>query len=348
MTDKEKLQEKQQKKEQRQKAKEERKKIFQEVSAKRKIMKEERTRVLKLYAQKEIDLKLKYRQDLTAAGSNKEKRKLIKFDFKNNLFDLHNQRDYAAAKYYVSEKTQRKQKMKVDKRIAYKEYKHQHSIVKQNLTNELQAHKQEHKKNIIDIKNDFNNKYDKNVLRAFKKDLRPIKADLNAKKKVLKQEYKANVVAIKRDFKQPQEKDRQLTKAKDEYLTKVDAEKTAFNQKTSELKAKFQITIDPKTLHERLIDENNNYETKYIKTKVNYKNQVLQLKQKRDLSYEYELDAGFTIRRWFFGVGKEFQRMSWPGPKKTVRDLMIVLAITVFIALVFLIIDVIFSSTGIM
>ena len=49
--------------------------------------------------------------------------------------------------------------------------------------------------------------------------------------------------------------------------------------------------------NDKIIDESNAYESKYIQARVNYRNKQTQLKQKRDLSYEYELDTGFAIRR---------------------------------------------------
>ncbi|MCF0125540.1 MAG: hypothetical protein HUJ68_07280 [Clostridia bacterium] len=85
MTKEEKKLSKQQKAEQRKKAKAERKQIFNEITAKKKAMKEERQRILKLYAQKEVDLKKKYREDLNAAGTNNEQIKTIKKQYKQNL-----------------------------------------------------------------------------------------------------------------------------------------------------------------------------------------------------------------------------------------------------------------------
>ncbi|MCF0125542.1 MAG: hypothetical protein HUJ68_07290 [Clostridia bacterium] len=95
-----------------------------------------------------------------------------------------------------------------------------------------------------------------------------------------------------------------------EYETKLASAHEYYEKQCADIRTKLNIKTDLKTLNDKLIDESNNYEAKYIQAKVSYKNKDIQLKQKRDLSYEYELDATFTIRRWFFGVGKEFQRMS--------------------------------------
>ena len=81
----EKKQAKQEKASQSKRAKEERKKIFAEINAKKKSMKNERQRLLKLYAQKEVDLKNRYRADVALAGNNKEKIKLLKAQYKQDV-----------------------------------------------------------------------------------------------------------------------------------------------------------------------------------------------------------------------------------------------------------------------
>ena len=344
----EKKQAKQEKASQSKRAKEERKKIFAEINAKKKSMKNERQRLLKLYAQKEVDLKNRYRADVALAGNNKEKIKLLKAQYKQDVWDLHNQRDYAVSKYYMGDKTQRKQRMKVDKRIAYKEYDEQKVVLKNNLKKELEVIKKEHKQNVANLKGQFSIKAEFETMNKFRKEIAPFKRQLKDAKIALKKEYQTNVKAIKANYKVTSERVRQLDKARDTYETKLSQVKTTYDNQCNDIRKKLNITFNLQMYNDKIIDESNDYESKYIQAKVNYKNKLTQLQQKRDLSYDYELDAGFTIRRWWYGVGKEFQRMSWPGPKKTVRDLMIVLAITIFLALIFLVIDVIFSKTGIM
>ena len=85
MTDKEKQQSKLEKAEQRRKAKEERQRIFAEVNAKKKTMKAERERLLKLYAQKEVELRSKFESDITAAGTDEQRSKLLKAQYKQDL-----------------------------------------------------------------------------------------------------------------------------------------------------------------------------------------------------------------------------------------------------------------------
>ncbi len=63
---------------------------------------------------------------------------------------------------------------------------------------------------------------------------------------------------------------------------------------------------------------------------------------KRDYIQNYETFS-FKIRRWFFGMGKEFNRVTWLDKKSVFTNLIIVISISVFLAIIFLIIDVIFS-----
>lgn len=63
---------------------------------------------------------------------------------------------------------------------------------------------------------------------------------------------------------------------------------------------------------------------------------------KKDYIQNYETFS-FKIRRWFFGMGKEFNRVTWLDKKSVFTNLIIVISISVFLAIIFLIIDVIFS-----
>ncbi|MCF0227390.1 MAG: preprotein translocase subunit SecE [Malacoplasma sp.] len=341
-------QEKQQKAEHRRKAKEERQRIFNEVASKKKSMKDERDRLLNLYAQKEIELKNKYHQDLTAAGNNKEQIKTVKQEFEDTLFDLHNQRDYEVAKYYLSEKTRNREKMKVDKRIAYREYYKQYEILKNSLATSLDVLKKEHKQNIEDLKKKYMVRPARSAMKQYKTEVAPFKKEYEIHLAAAKSDYKTSIASIKHNKYTASEQAHLFDQAREDYENKLKTVNETYDKHCSEIRTKLNMSYDPKLYSDKLIDENNAYEEKYIRAKVEFKNKDLQLKQKRDLSYEYELDSGYTMRRWFYGVGKEFQRMSWPGPKKTIRDLLIVVAITIFLALLCLVIDVIFNATGIM
>lgn len=57
---------------------------------------------------------------------------------------------------------------------------------------------------------------------------------------------------------------------------------------------------------------------------------------------EYET-MSFKVKRWFFGMGKEFSRISWSSKKTVFANLIVVIGISLFLAVIFLIIDLIFS-----
>ncbi|MDE5651558.1 MAG: preprotein translocase subunit SecE, partial [Ureaplasma sp.] len=63
---------------------------------------------------------------------------------------------------------------------------------------------------------------------------------------------------------------------------------------------------------------------------------------KRNYIQNYETFS-FKIRRWFFGMGKEFNRVTWLDKKSVFTNLIIVISISVFLAVIFLVIDIIFS-----
>lgn len=208
------------------------------------------------HARKEITLKYKkkiagVKQEFLTNKKNLEKTKVkkIKFEFKERLFNLTNQRDYEIAKTYLTERKQRYAKMLVDKRIAFKIY--------------------------------------------------------HEKLKIAKQLYLDNLDKFKADQKQ-------------------------VLKQTKDKKEKEKINLE--------------FEQKITEAKISYKNAEIVLQEQRDQSYEYEIDSGFILKRWFFGVGKEYQRMSYPSAKKTLRDFFIVIVVAGFIAGLFLLIDFIFTT----
>lgn len=114
---------------------------------------------------------------------------------------------------------------------------------------------------------------------------------------------------------------------------KNDKDLKVFNKQNKKNNSEYQLLIQKKQ------DIKNNYEAQLINNKIWYRNNLVQLKTRRDISYQYELDHNYLIKRWFYGIGKEFQRMSWPSTRKTVRDFFIVIAVSGSIALFFLLID---------
>lgn len=69
----------------------------------------------------------------------------------------------------------------------------------------------------------------------------------------------------------------------------------------------------------------------------------LEYKQKKQ-EYKFKWELGdFKFKRWFFGMGKEFSRVSWASKKSVWQGFLIVVSIVIFLALIFLAIDGIFS-----
>jgi preprotein translocase SecE subunit len=47
----------------------------------------------------------------------------------------------------------------------------------------------------------------------------------------------------------------------------------------------------------------------------------------------------FKVKKWFFGVGKEFSRVRWIDRQKLIKDFVIILIIVAILALLFLGLD---------
>jgi len=186
-----------------------------------------------------------------------------------NLFIAKTSMQYEIAKNQISEKEQKKAKMKVDKSCAFRVYEK-----KMKMADKI-----------------YNDNVDK-----------------------ISQEYKTKYKDYRKAL-----KDFVLQNSKD--------------KKSAEYKAKLD------QLRKEYVNISLDYETKIINNKIIYKNTCAQLLHERDLSYDNELDVSFKIKRWWYGVGKEFQRMSWPTAGKTFRDFGIVIAVSLFIAAIFALID---------
>lgn len=62
------------------------------------------------------------------------------------------------------------------------------------------------------------------------------------------------------------------------------------------------------------------------------------------ISYREQYETmSYRIKRWFFGMGKEFSRISWSSKKTVFTNLIVVVGISLFLAVIFFIIDLVFS-----
>lgn len=96
---------------------------------------------------------------------------------------------------------------------------------------------------------------------------------------------------------------------------------------------------DYKSLKEFLIEYKN------VKTKRKEVINKYALKLKNTLltySEKYET-IRFKIKRWFFGMGKEFFRIRWSSKKSLLFNFITVVSICVVLAIIFFIVDAIFS-----
>lgn len=66
------------------------------------------------------------------------------------------------------------------------------------------------------------------------------------------------------------------------------------------------------------------------------------LKLRNIYSEKYETTS-FKIKRWFFGMGKEFSRVRWADKKLVLTNFVIVIGISAFLAIIFFIIDFLFT-----
>ena len=187
----------------------------------------------------------------------------------NDIFNAQNERDLLIAKNYYNDKLAEIQKMKISKKIAYKQYK----------------------KKLIDVENLFKNQNDSYIQSNY------------VKKKQWRISYYALLLKYRKD-----KKNKEFIENKESYWRQYETIKTDF-------------------------------EAKLTNNKIFYQNSLTQLRQQRDAAYPFELDSAFALKRWWYGIGKEFQRMTWPTPRRSMIDFGIVAGVSLFIALLYSLID---------
>jgi preprotein translocase SecE subunit len=64
-------------------------------------------------------------------------------------------------------------------------------------------------------------------------------------------------------------------------------------------------------------------------------------------SDELKSNSRYRMKRWFFGVGKEFSRVSWVSGRQVWKDFVIIIIIVAVLALLFLGIDAILTAAGV-
>ncbi|MDR2557319.1 MAG: preprotein translocase subunit SecE [Mycoplasmataceae bacterium] len=118
-------------------------------------------------------------------------------------------------------------------------------------------------------------------------------------------------------------------------------------QKLARKNAKFLVWREKKIqkIHQKIknyqaiINANDNPKLKHIAgNKIHTLNYHLEQLTKRERLTE-EDTFNFKFKRWFFGVGKEFSRISWPKKGSVLRDFVIIIIIVFAIALIYFGID---------
>ena len=237
------------------------------------------------------------------------------------------------------------------------------------------AHASELKTKLVDLKNRYKNSFEfKKEAKLIKCEN---KIALNKKIAELKNTYKDNLFSLKTMMlyeiakNQITEKQQKFEKMKVDkqcayniYHKKMKLINNIYNEKVSEISKDHRTKINDyhKNLSEFISSNKNNKksneykqkleqfhtqyiqinlecESKIIENKITYKNTCAQALHQRDLSYDNDLDANFKFRRWWYGIGKEFQRMSWPTGKKTSKDFWIVIFVTTVLVGIFALLD---------
>lgn len=139
------------------------------------------------------------------------------------------------------------------------------------------------------------------------------------------------------------EYDHELKNARTLYksnLLKIMAErKEVLNSLKEKQKSGKKNNNEVQSINKEYLSKIKEFENQITQNKILLENTEIQLKLKRDMQYEYELDRIFIIKRWWYGIGKELQRMSWSSRKKTLFNFSYVIVISLFISLLFLFLD---------
>lgn len=61
--------------------------------------------------------------------------------------------------------------------------------------------------------------------------------------------------------------------------------------------------------------------------------------EKRNKPKDPKKKFSYIMKKWFFGLGKEFKRITWPTKSRLVKDFFIILVIVALFVVVFLAFD---------
>ncbi len=255
----------------------------------------------------------------------KNKTKKLKVEYKNNLRKIKSDNSKELKTVLANIKT-----------LKGSEFKNEAAKIKKentaNLKKKLSDLEMEYKENLFSIKMYMLREIAKN--QVTKKQQK--KGKMNADKKLAYHIYYKKMKVIDGIYNQ---KVNEISKEYQDQINAYNKKRVEFtsqnkkNKKSAEYKQKLD------EFHTQYIKINLDRESKLIQNKIIYKNTCAQALHERDLSYDNELDTGFKFRRWWYGIGKEFQRMSWSTYKRTFKDFWIVILVSLILASIFALLD---------
>jgi len=255
----------------------------------------------------------------------KNKAKKLKVEYKNNLRKIKSDNSRELKTVLANIKT-----------LKGSEFKNEATKIKKeniaNLKKKLSDLEMEYKENLFSIKMYMLREIAKNQVTEKQQK----KGKMNADKKLAYHIYYKKMKVIDGIYNQ---KVNEISKEYQDQINAYNKKRIEFtsqnkkNKKSAEYKQKLD------ELHTQYIKINLDRESKLIQNKIIYKNTCAQALHERDLSYDNELDTGFKFRRWWYGIGKEFQRMSWSTYKRTFKDFWIVIVVSLILASIFALLD---------
>lgn len=152
----------------------------------------------------------------------------------------------------------------------------------------------------------------------------------------------SNVEQIKAEEIEQQKYEHELALRKEAYeaLKRLELKLKLVKEKNKELDTKFLLKreqFDSKEAFEKTFNENKQKRQTII-------NQLEDEFEQRQKEYKINFEVGsYKIKRWFYGMGKEFGRINWLNKKGVWEGFVTVFLISILLALIFLAIDAIFS-----
>ena len=180
------------------------------------------------------------------------------------------------------------------------------------------------------------------VVKASKVDKKAAKLEAKkilAKKKKLKQAKKAKQKKLTKEAIELQLKKEKNNEEKKDYEKRISQAKNKFlsaKKNNKKLEKEFKATrskYDTKDAY-KFAHEQNRSEREAVVIKFKNEHESLQ----NEYYEKFEMGS-YKFKRWFFGMGKEFNRTAWSTKRSLLENFIIVLIVILFLALIFFAID---------